>query len=91
MEYCCHTWAGAPSCYLEILDITVGNSLAASLEGTGHRRNAASLKSGSHLPKKNYLICLIESPLKIMKNAFHFIFPFSRYFNFYHDFLVMKK
>ena len=20
MEYCCHAWAGAPSCYLELLD-----------------------------------------------------------------------
>ena len=20
MEYCCHLWAGAPSCYLELLD-----------------------------------------------------------------------
>ena len=20
MEYCCHSWAGAPSCYLELLD-----------------------------------------------------------------------
>ena len=20
MEYCCHVWAGAPSCYLEVLD-----------------------------------------------------------------------
>ena len=20
MEYCCHVWAGAPSCYLELLD-----------------------------------------------------------------------
>ena len=20
MEYCCHVWAGAPSCYLEMLD-----------------------------------------------------------------------
>ena len=38
MEYCCHVWAGAPSCYLELLDKlqkricrTVGPSLAASL------------------------------------------------------------
>ena len=31
------------------------------------------LKSGSHFPKKNCVICLIESPLKIMKNAFYFI------------------
>ena len=39
MEYCCHIWAGAPSCYLELLDKLqkmicriVGHSLAASLE-----------------------------------------------------------
>ena len=38
MEYCCHVWAGAPSCYLELLDKlqkricrTVAPSLAASL------------------------------------------------------------
>ena len=42
MEYCCHVWAGAPSCYLELLDKlqkwicrTVGPSLAASLEPLG--------------------------------------------------------
>ena len=50
MEYCCHVWAGAPSCYLELLDKlqkricrTVGPSLATSLELLAHRRNAASL------------------------------------------------
>ena len=39
MEYCCHVWADAPSCYLELLDKlekrvcrTAGPSLAASLE-----------------------------------------------------------
>ena len=32
-----------------------------------------SLKSDSHLPKKICVICLIESPLKIMKNAFYFM------------------
>ena len=38
MEYCCHVWAGAPSCYLELLDKlqkqicrTVGPSLAGLL------------------------------------------------------------
>ena len=43
-EYCCHVWAGAPSCYLELLDKlqkricrTVGPSLAASLEPLAHR------------------------------------------------------
>ena len=39
MEYCCHVWAGAPGCYLEVLDKlqkricrTVGPSVAVSLE-----------------------------------------------------------
>ena len=43
MEYCCHVWAGAPSCYLELLDKlqkqicrTVGPSLAACLEPLAH-------------------------------------------------------
>ena len=43
MEYCCHIWAGAPSCCLELLDKlqkwicwTVGPSLAASLEPLAH-------------------------------------------------------
>ena len=50
MEYCCHVWAGAPSCYLELLDKLqkwicriVGLSLAASLEPVAHCRNVASL------------------------------------------------
>ena len=50
MEYYCHVWAGAPSCYLELLGKlqkqicrTVGPSLAASLEPLAHRRNVASL------------------------------------------------
>ena len=50
MEYCCHVWAGAPSCYLELLDKlqkqicrTVDPSLAACLESLAHRRNVASL------------------------------------------------
>ena len=52
MEYCCHAWAGAPSCYLELLDELqkqicrfVGPSLAASLEPLAHRRNVACFKS----------------------------------------------
>ena len=50
MEYCCHLWAGAPSCYLELLAKlqkwicrTVGPSLAISLEYLALRRNVASL------------------------------------------------
>ena len=44
MEYCCHVWARAPSCYLELLDNlqkqicrTVGPSLASSLEPLAHQ------------------------------------------------------
>ena len=50
MEYCCHVWAGAPSCYLELLDKllkqicrVVGPSLAVSLESLAHHWNVASL------------------------------------------------
>ena len=50
MEYCSHVWAGAPSCYLEMLDElqkwickTVSPSLAASLESLAHCQNVASL------------------------------------------------
>ena len=50
MEHCCHVWAGAPSCYLNLLDKLqkricriVGPSLAASLEPLAHCRNVASL------------------------------------------------
>ena len=50
MEYCCHVWADAPSCYLELLDKvqkricrTVGPSFAASLEPLAHRQNVAML------------------------------------------------
>ena len=49
MEYCCNVWAGAPSCYLELLDKlqkqiyrTVGPSLTASIEPLACRLNVAS-------------------------------------------------
>ena len=45
----CEVWAGAPSCYLELLDKlqkeicrTVGHSLAVSLEPLAHQQNVAS-------------------------------------------------
>ena len=45
MEFCSHVWAGAPSCYLELLDKlqkrinrSVGRSHAASLEPLAHRQ-----------------------------------------------------
>ena len=38
------------------------------------------LKSDSHLPKK---ICLIESPLKVMKNDFYFVLKALSVFNIF--------
>ena len=50
MEYCCHVWDGAPSCYQELLDKlqkwickTVGPSLSTSFELLAHSQNVASL------------------------------------------------
>ena len=50
MEYCSHVWAGAPSCYLELLDKlqkwicrTVGLSFAGSLEPFVYGRSIVSL------------------------------------------------
>ena len=50
LEYCCHVWAGAPSCYLQLLDKlqkricrTIGLSLAASLEPFAYHWNVVSL------------------------------------------------
>ena len=50
MKYGCHVWAGAPSCYLELLHKpqkricrTVGRSHATSLEPLDHHGNVASL------------------------------------------------
>ena len=43
MKFCCHVWAGAPRCYLELMDKlqkriyrTVGPSFASSLEPLAH-------------------------------------------------------
>ena len=50
MEYCCHAWADAPSCYLELLDKlqkricrAAGPPLAAFHEPLAHRQNVTSL------------------------------------------------
>ena len=50
MEYCCHVWAGAPSCYLGMLDKlqkriyrTAGPSIALFREPLAHYQNVASL------------------------------------------------
>ena len=51
MEYCCHVWAGDPSCYLKLFEklqkkricVTAGPSLAASLELFAYHQNVPSL------------------------------------------------
>ena len=50
IEYCCHVWAGCPSCYLELLDKlqkqiyrNLGPSLAACFELVPHHQDVASL------------------------------------------------
>ena len=50
LKYCFHIWAGASSCYLDMLNKlqkrisrTADPSLASSLEPLGHLRNVASL------------------------------------------------
>ena len=90
MEYCCYVLAGAPNCYLELLDKlqkwicrTVGPSLAASLEPLAHRRNVASL---SLFCRYYFGRCSSELPQVVL-------LPFSqgrssRYSDRLHDFSV---
>ena len=66
---CCHVWAGAPSCYLELLDKLQkricridGPSLAASLEPLAHHQNVSSLSLFYRYVLQNWL------------NWFHFLF-----------------
>ena len=53
-----------------------------------------SLKVGLSPSEKNCVMCLLESPLKIMKNTFYFILKglFGlKIFRFCHDFLVIQE
>ena len=80
MEYCCHVWAGALSCCLELLDKlqkqicrTIGPSLATSLEPLTHHPNVGNLKVVSTI---FLLVCfssLKESTCGIRKSIFYFI------------------
>ena len=90
MEYCCLVWAGAPSCYLELLDKlqkrifrTVGPSLAASLKPLAHRQNVARL---SFLYKCYFGRCFSELaqlvPLPFFRGSS------TRYSDRLHDFSV---
>ena len=69
MEYYCHVWAGASSCYLELLDKlqswicrSTGPLLATSLEPLAHHRNVAG-----HVHKYEALLWTSE---KFRKTSF---------------------
>ena len=73
MEYCFHIWAGAPSCYLELLDKlqkticrTVSPSFAAFLEPLlAHHQNMAVFSIG---------IALVDVLPNWLHLPFHFLF-----------------
>ena len=80
MEYCCHIWAGAPSCYLELLDklqkqicMTVGLSLAAFLEPLAHQQNMVSLS----LSFRYYFLFLKGGLHVILIDCMIFLSPFQ--------------
>ena len=90
MEYCCHVWAGAPSCYLELLDKlqkqicrTVRTSLASSLEPFAHRRNVASLSLFYR-----YYFCRCSSELSQLVPLPYSRRSSTRYSDRLHDFSV---
>ena len=88
MEYCCHVWAGTPSCYLLLDKLqkricrTVDLSRTTSLEPLGHLRNVTSLSLF-------YRYCFGRSSSELAQLV---PFPFSRgrsrYSNRLHDFCV---
>ena len=72
MKYCCHVWAGAPSCYLLMLDQLqkricriVGPAFPESLKALTHRRNIASVSLSTG-------VILIDVHLNWL-NWFHFL------------------
>ena len=91
MEHCCHVWAGAPTCYLDLLDKLqkricriVGHLLAASLDPLVHRRNVASLslfiryyfgRCSSELAQLVPLLFLEGGLLVILKDCMIFLSP----------------
>ena len=73
MEYLCHVWAGAPSCYLELLDRLqkqicriAGPLLAVPLEPLAHHGNVASLNL--------FIGITLVDILQNWLNWFHFLF-----------------
>ena len=92
MAYCCHIWAGASSCYLELIDKlqkrmcrTVGPAFAASPETLAHHRNVTSLslfhrsyfgRCSSELTQLVPLFLLEGGLLVILIDCMIFLSPF---------------
>ena len=92
MKYYCLVWAGAPSCYLELLDKlqkrvcrTVSPSLAASLEPLAYSQNVASLslfyryyfgRCSSELAQLFHFLILKGGLLVILIDCMIFLSPF---------------
>ena len=86
MEYCCHVWAGTPSCYLELSDKlqkriwrTVGSLLAASCDSLALCHNVASVilfyryyfgRCSSELAQ------LVPLPISCGRSTWFFLSPF---------------
>ena len=89
MEYCCHVWAGACSCYLELLDKlqkqicgAVGPWLAACLEPLAHGWNLVSLS----LFYRHYFGRCSSEQAQLVPLPFSWERP-TRYSDRLHDFL----
>ena len=101
MEYCCHVWAGTPSCYLELLDKLqkqlcriVGPSLAASLERLTHHQtlgfSIGITLEDAHLNLLNWFHFLILEGglLVILIDCMIYLSPFLQSFSQYFDSLM---
>ena len=88
VEYCCHVWAGAPSCFLELLDKlqkwicwNVVTSLAASIEPLANCQNVVSLCLSYYFGRcSSELVQLVPLPYSRGKS--------TCYFDGLHDFSI---
>ena len=77
MEYCCHIWAGAPSCCLELLGKLqkricriVGPSLAASLESlVVESKEKLFHRFTSNFPNRNFFLAKVTYETYFTENT----------------------
>ena len=96
IKYCCHVWAGAPHCYLDMLNKlqkwvcrTVGPTFAASLEPLGHCRNLANLsrfyscyfgRSSTELVNWFHFFVLVRGTQFVLIECMIFLVTFPRFY-----------